>query len=72
MIPHTLKQLSPSTSTTEPVLYSRPAATTEACVHARASGLQQEKSLQWEASSPQPENAHEQQQRCSAAKNKLI
>ena len=55
MILHTLKQLSPSTSTTEPVLYSQPAATTEDCVHARAGALQQEKSLEWEASSPQLE-----------------
>ena len=55
----------------KPQLLSLRATTNEAPVP-RASALQQEKPLQWEARVPQLEKAHVQQQRPNAAKNKLI
>ena len=47
-IPHTMRQLSPHTTTTEPGLYSLTATATEAHVP-RACALQQEKPLEWVA-----------------------
>ena len=46
-IPHATEQLSPCSTTTEPV------PTTSESVHSRARALQQDKQLQWEARVPQ-------------------
>ena len=84
-IPHATEQLSPCTTTTEPILYSPRAATTEpkCCSYwslwALASVLCNERPPQWEAwaqqlesnlSSPQPGKASVQQQRLSITKKK--
>ena len=82
-IPHAVEQLSPCTTTTEPVLYNPRATTTEARAP-RAHAPQQEKPLQRGATamrnphtttkgspcSLQLEKARAKQQRPNAAKNK--
>ena len=55
-IPYAVEQLSLSATTTEPV-------------HPGACAPQQEDPLQWEACTPPPEKAHEQQQRPRVAKS---